>query len=146
MDGFTIIDGIVAVIVILSAVLAYSRGFVREALSIGGWILAAIAVPRLNVTRHKAYRTTLRSDLKSLSNAQELYFNVHFTYSSDLSALQAPQSEGVTVTVNEANNGGWAATATHAGLTSEQCGIFYGDADASGASPATTPGVTTCTN
>lgn len=43
MDGFTIIDGIVAVIVILSAVLAYSRGFVREALSIGGWILAAIA-------------------------------------------------------------------------------------------------------
>lgn len=42
MEGFTIIDGIVAVIIILSAVLAYSRGFVREALSIGGWILAAI--------------------------------------------------------------------------------------------------------
>ena len=42
MDGFTIIDGIVAVVIILSAVLAYSRGFVREALSIGGWILAAI--------------------------------------------------------------------------------------------------------
>ena len=43
MDGFTIIDGIVAVIIIISAVLAYSRGFVREVLSIGGWILAAIA-------------------------------------------------------------------------------------------------------
>lgn len=43
MDGFTIIDGIVAVVIILSAVLAYSRGFVREALSIGGWILATIA-------------------------------------------------------------------------------------------------------
>lgn len=43
MEGFTIIDGIVAVVIILSAVLAYSRGFVREALSIGGWILAAIA-------------------------------------------------------------------------------------------------------
>lgn len=42
MEGFTIVDGIVAVIIILSAVLAYSRGFVREALSIGGWILAAI--------------------------------------------------------------------------------------------------------
>lgn len=40
---FTIVDGIVAVIIILSAVLAYSRGFVREILSIGGWILAAIA-------------------------------------------------------------------------------------------------------
>ncbi|MCV6594503.1 MAG: CvpA family protein [Silicimonas sp.] len=42
MEGFTIIDGIVAVVIILSAVLAYSRGFVREILSIGGWVLAAI--------------------------------------------------------------------------------------------------------
>ena len=42
MENFTILDGIVAVIIILSAVLAYSRGFVREALAIGGWILAAI--------------------------------------------------------------------------------------------------------
>lgn len=42
MEGFTIIDGIVAVIIIISAILAYSRGFVREALSIGGWVLAAV--------------------------------------------------------------------------------------------------------
>ncbi len=42
MEGFTIIDGIVAVVIIVSAVLAYSRGFVRETLAIGGWILAAI--------------------------------------------------------------------------------------------------------
>ena len=42
MENFTILDGIVAVLIILSAVLAYSRGFVREALAIGGWILAAI--------------------------------------------------------------------------------------------------------
>ena len=42
MDGFTIIDGIVAVVIILSALLAYSRGFVREALAIAGWIVAAI--------------------------------------------------------------------------------------------------------
>ena len=43
MENFTIIDGIVAVVIIVSAVLAYSRGFVRETLAIGGWILAAIA-------------------------------------------------------------------------------------------------------
>ncbi|QMU57772.1 MAG: CvpA family protein [Boseongicola sp.] len=42
MEAFTILDGIVAVIIILSSVLAYSRGFVRETLAIGGWILAAI--------------------------------------------------------------------------------------------------------
>lgn len=42
MDGFTIIDGIVATVIILSAILAYARGFVRETLSILGWIGAAI--------------------------------------------------------------------------------------------------------
>jgi len=42
MDGFTIIDGAVAVVIILSALLAYSRGFVRESLAIVGWIAAAV--------------------------------------------------------------------------------------------------------
>ena len=42
MDGFTIIDGVVAVVIILSALLAYSRGVVREALAIAGWVAAAI--------------------------------------------------------------------------------------------------------
>ncbi|AWX94162.1 CvpA family protein [Paracoccus mutanolyticus] len=42
MDGFTIIDGIVAAVIILSAILAYARGFVRESLAILGWIGAAI--------------------------------------------------------------------------------------------------------
>ncbi|MBZ4022963.1 colicin V production CvpA [Rhodobacter sp. TJ_12] len=42
MEGFTIIDAIVAVTIILSAILAYSRGFVREGLAIVGWIAAAV--------------------------------------------------------------------------------------------------------
>jgi len=42
MEGFTIIDGIVAVVIVLSALLAYSRGLVREALAIAGWIVAGI--------------------------------------------------------------------------------------------------------
>ena len=41
MDGFTIIDGVVAGVIILSALLAYSRGFVREGMAILGWVLAA---------------------------------------------------------------------------------------------------------
>ncbi len=41
MEGFTIIDGIVAGVIVISAILAYARGFVRETLAIGGWILAA---------------------------------------------------------------------------------------------------------
>ena len=42
MEGFTIIDGVVAVVIVLSALLAYSRGFVREGMAIAGWIAAAI--------------------------------------------------------------------------------------------------------
>lgn len=42
MEGFTIIDGIVAVVIVLSALLAYARGFVREAMAIAGWVVAAI--------------------------------------------------------------------------------------------------------
>ena len=42
MEGFTIIDGVVAVVIVISAILAYSRGFVREAMAILGWIAAAI--------------------------------------------------------------------------------------------------------
>ncbi|ARE39990.1 Colicin V production protein [Rhodovulum sp. P5] len=42
MDGFTAVDGGVAAIILLSAVLAYSRGFVREVMAIAGWIIAAI--------------------------------------------------------------------------------------------------------
>lgn len=42
MDGFTLIDGAVAVIIVLSALLAYSRGLVREVMAIAGWVVAAI--------------------------------------------------------------------------------------------------------
>lgn len=42
MDSFTFVDGGVALVIIISALLAYSRGFVREALAIAGWIAAAI--------------------------------------------------------------------------------------------------------
>lgn len=42
MDGFTSIDLIVAAVIIISAILAYARGFVRESLAILGWIAAAV--------------------------------------------------------------------------------------------------------
>lgn len=42
MDGFNYIDVAVLVVIILSAILAYARGFVREAMAIVGWIAAAV--------------------------------------------------------------------------------------------------------
>lgn len=43
MNGFTLVDAAVLAVILLSAVLAYSRGLVREMLSILGWIIAAVA-------------------------------------------------------------------------------------------------------
>ena len=42
MDGFTLIDGIVAAVILVSAILAWSRGLVREVMAIAGWVVAAI--------------------------------------------------------------------------------------------------------
>lgn len=43
MESFTIVDAAVVVIVLLSAILAYSRGFVRELFAILGWVVAGLA-------------------------------------------------------------------------------------------------------
>ena len=43
MDGFTYIDGIVAAVVVVSGLLAYGRGILRETMAIAGWIAAAVA-------------------------------------------------------------------------------------------------------
>jgi membrane protein required for colicin V production len=42
LDGFTIIDFGVIVIIAVSALLAFSRGIVREGMAIAGWVAAAI--------------------------------------------------------------------------------------------------------
>ena len=42
MEGLTIIDGVVAGVIIISALLAYARGVVRETMAILGWIGAAV--------------------------------------------------------------------------------------------------------
>lgn len=39
----TIADGVVALVILVSAMLAYNRGLTRETLAIGGWIAAAFA-------------------------------------------------------------------------------------------------------
>lgn len=41
MEGFTLVDAGAGLVLLISAILAYSRGFVRECLSIAGWVVAA---------------------------------------------------------------------------------------------------------
>jgi prepilin-type N-terminal cleavage/methylation domain-containing protein len=99
-------------------------------------ILASIAIPKFTSTRAKAFRSAMMSDLRNLAQLQEVYYNDHFTFAASMTAVEATPSEGVTVTINEATNMGWSATAVHVGVPSEQCGIYHGNAAPSGGSPA----------
>jgi prepilin-type N-terminal cleavage/methylation domain-containing protein len=111
-------------------------------------ILAAIAIPKFGKTREKAYFKAMQSDLRNLQAQQELYFSIpanNYSYSNTVGNLtDFVTSQGVTVAMVNATNGGWSATGAHAALASTQfCALFVGNA--ASISPATTAGVVTCT-
>ena len=104
-------------------------------------ILAAIAIPKFNVTRERAYVSSMRTDLRNLANLQANYYADHYTYTSSTTALGYDGSEGVTLGTVTATGTGWSASVTHPGV-GETCALFFGDASA--LSPATTAGAVTC--
>ena len=108
-------------------------------------ILAAIAIPKFSAVREKAFVAAMKSDLKNLATQQEIYHNAQFLFSTSLTILQMGQSDGIAISINEANGVGWAATAVHAGLSAEQCGLFYGGANPANGSPGVVEGVVACT-
>ena len=123
--GFTLIE-LMVVVVIIS-------------------ILVAMAMSRYEGFRENAYQSTVQNDLRVLGSYQEEYHAENFQYASNVTDLDMVQSEGVSLTVTESSGVGWAATGEHLSLVGEQCGYYFGQASASNASPATTPGVVTCT-
>lgn len=122
--GFTLIELLIVVVVI--------------------GILATIAIPKFSAMRTKSYIATVTSDLKNLASQQEIYLSNEYSYAATTTAMELTLTANVTVTINEATGTGWAATATHSGLAGQQCGIYFGDASASGAPPATAPGTVQC--
>jgi prepilin-type N-terminal cleavage/methylation domain-containing protein len=119
--GFTLIELLIVVVII--------------------GILAAIAIPKFSSTREKAYISAMKSDLRNLSNQQELYYADNYTYSTSLTDVELFESDRVTVSVGVGATTGWSATASHTS-TSVTCAIYYGDASA--VSPATEKGVVAC--
>ena len=122
--GFTLIELLIVVVVI--------------------GILATIAIPKFSAMRQKSFIAAVTSDLKNLASQQEIYLSNEYTYTTVLTNLEFTLTEEVTLTVNEASGTGWAAIGTHSGLAGAQCGIYFGDASASNASPATAPGTVFC--
>ncbi len=108
-------------------------------------ILASIAIPKFSAMREKSYIAAVTSDLKNLASQQEIYLSNQHTYAAAVTDMtDYHETDNVTVSINESSGTGWAATGTHSGLAGAQCGIFYGNASAANAAPATTPGTVIC--
>ena len=120
--GFTLIELLIVVVII--------------------GILAAIAVPKFQATKGKAYFAGMRSDLHNLTTAQESFFYDYTHYSAALDSLKFSPSKGDVVTVTEATATGWSATSSNPESYPHFCALFLGSASA--VPPASTTGVVAC--
>jgi type IV pilus assembly protein PilA len=120
--GFTLIELLVVVVII--------------------GILAALAIPKFQSTKGKAYFAGMRSDLRNLTTAEEAYFYDHATYSPAVDSLKFTASHGDIVTIVEATNIGWSGTSQNPESYPHFCAFFVGGA--APVAPATAPGIVGC--
>jgi prepilin-type N-terminal cleavage/methylation domain-containing protein len=105
-------------------------------------ILAAIAAVGFETVTQRAYRATVQADLREVLVKQEVYYELNHTYAT-LAQTGFVPSNGVTLSVNHADNVGLAMTGTHAGIA-WSCGVYRGTVPAGSAGPATQPDQIMC--
>ena len=107
-------------------------------------LLTAVAIPRVQAARGRAFVATMKADLRNFAVAEESYYYDFRLYAGNVAILQARGHEvsaGVAVLVNEATPMGWSATASHAN-SPIRCYLFTGAAAPVGA--ATEDGLLRC--
>ena len=104
-------------------------------------VLASIAVSSFRTVKQKSYVSILKSDLRNLAVAQEMYFEANRQYAGNVAALGFNPTNGVDLQLTAALTG-WEAIATHNGANPRVCSMFYGNMVPTG--PATIEGSPFC--
>jgi prepilin-type N-terminal cleavage/methylation domain-containing protein len=125
--GFTIIELIVVIVII--------------------GILSSAGMVGIRRTRAQAFAAVMKSDLRSISIAQEAYYQVQSAngkvdaYAPTMADLAIVLSNGTTVEIR-GDADGWAARTKHPGAVGRRCALFQGSA--APYAPATNVGQMTC--
>lgn len=120
--GFTLIELLIVVVII--------------------GVLAAIAIPKFQSTKGKAYMAAMKSDLRNLSVSEEGFYYTHRVYTTVLDSVAFSPSHGDSLVVHQADATGWSATSSNPEAYPHLCAIFYGAVTP--VPPATTEGQVAC--
>ena len=135
---------------LMSAIQNLGAAFLIQIVAAVSWVgifivLVSISMRSVGDTRERAYLAAERSDLRNLATVQELFFADNADadgvseYAGSMAALSESfvTSSGVTISITEASEVGWAATSMHAALPGSGCAIYVGSV-----TPPTTAGGT----
>ena len=122
--GFTLIELLIVVVII--------------------GILAAIAIPKFELTKEKAVLSQMKGDLRNLVTSQEAYSADNMTYYNGVlpsAAMTYNPSVGNSIVLSNVTVTGWGALATNT-RTSWRCAVYIGTGGP--LAPAVVEGIVTC--
>ena len=106
-NGFTLIELLLVVVII--------------------GIVAALVLPKFGDVKQKAYVAAMKSDLRNLATAEEIYSDKNGAYATTTGAIPGyALSDGVSISIVVASGTDYTATASHSKVSGTTCSLAIG--------------------